>query len=60
LIPADDGVGLEQYEGLAPVGPEAKEGYSQEPVHCPKREWLAVDPMEDRLLMPESQDLDLK
>jgi hypothetical protein len=59
-MPADDRVGLEQYEGLAPVGSEAKEGYPQEPVQCPKRESFAVDPLEDRQLMPESQDLDLK
>jgi len=49
-MPADDRVGLEQYEGLAPVGPEAKEGYPQEPVHGPKREPFAVDPLEDRRL----------
>ena len=59
-MPADGRVRLEQYEGLAPVGPEAKEGYPQEPVYRPKRESFAVDPLEDRQLMPESQDLDLK
>ena len=57
---ANDHVGLEQYEGLAPVGPESKEGYSQEPVHCPKRDLFAFEPLEHRQLMPESQDLDLK
>jgi hypothetical protein len=57
-MPADDRVGLEQYEGLAPAGPGAKEGYPQEPVHCPKRESFAADPLENRQLMLESQDLD--
>jgi len=57
---ADDGLGLDQHEGLAPFGPEANEGYPQEPVPCAKRDAHLPVPLEDDGLVPEGEDLDLE
>jgi hypothetical protein len=59
-MPADDRLGLDQYEGLAPFGPEAKEGHPQELIPSPKRDppWLV--PLENGQLVAESQDFDLE
>ena len=56
-MPADHCPGLDQREGLAPFGPEAKEGYSQEPVRCSKGDPSSLGPLENGQLVPESQDL---
>jgi hypothetical protein len=57
---ADDGLGLDQHEGLAPFGPEANEGYPQEPVPCAKRDALLPARLENDELVPEGEDLDLE
>jgi len=59
-MPADDRLGLDQHEGLAPFGPEADEGYPQEPVPCPKRDTPSLVPLENGQLVTECQDLDLQ
>ena len=41
-MPADDRLGLDHHEGLAPVRPEANKGYPQEPVPYPKRTRLRL------------------
>jgi hypothetical protein len=59
-MPADDGLGLDQHEGLAPFGPEANEGYPQGPVPGAKRDALLPVPLEDDELVPEDQDPDME
>jgi len=51
-MPADDGLGLDQHEGLASSGPEANEGDIQEPVPCAKRGALLPVPLENGELAP--------
>ncbi len=51
-MPADDGLGLDQDEGLAPFGPEADEGYPQEPVPCAQRDAHLPVPLENGELVP--------
>jgi hypothetical protein len=59
-MPADNGLGLDQDEGLAPFRPEANEGYPQEPIPYPKRHPPWFVPLENGQLVTQCQNLDLQ
>jgi hypothetical protein len=59
-MPADDRLGLDHHEGLAPVRPEANKGYPQEPVPYPKPDTPSLVALENGQLVSECQDLKLE
>ena len=59
-MPSDNRLGLDQDEGLAPLGPEAKKGDPQESVRGPKRDSFSLGLLENGQLVAESQDLNLQ
>jgi hypothetical protein len=59
-MPPDHRVGLDQDEGLTPLGPEAIKGNPQESVHGPKRDSSSPGALENGELVAESRALDLQ
>ena len=59
-VPGDDRVGLDQDEGLAPLGPEAMKGNPQEPIRCPEPDPSSLGPLQNSQLVAEGEDLELQ
>ena len=54
-VPTDDGLGLDDYQGVAPARPEARQNDPENPIGHPKR-WLGPSPFQDSYLLAEGED----
>jgi hypothetical protein len=59
-VPGDDRVGLDQDEGLTPLGPEAMQGDPQESIRCPEPDPSSLGPLQNTQLVAKGQDLKLQ
>ena len=59
-MPADERLGLDHHEGLAPVQPEANNDYPQEPVQYSKPDTPSLVVLENGQLVSECPDLKLE